>query len=59
MKPVWWMIVGAAMFAIAMLVSSWLIADRTIGDWAQAIIGVAATCYLSAWGFLAVKKQRG
>jgi hypothetical protein len=59
MKPIWWMIAGAAMFAVAMLASSWLIADETIGDWAQAVLGVAAVCYLSACAFLAVKKQRG
>jgi hypothetical protein len=59
MKPVWWMITGAAMFALAMLASSWLIVDETIGDWAQALLVVAAACYLSVLAFLVVRKQRG
>jgi hypothetical protein len=50
------MIVGAVIFAIALLLSSSLLKDHPAGDWIDAALYIGLACFLLSQVFFAVQK---
>jgi uncharacterized membrane protein len=58
MRNVVQMIVGATLFALALIASSWLLKDKPAGDWVDAALYIGLVCFLSVQAYFAIRGPR-